>query len=175
MHYFNYYLILKHTTTPLTTTPYYSSVSRQQLFSAKLKPTQRPSRTLHFSRILCSTNETDMFKKILSDPCCRWICLGWGGFTLENLILSENRTEIIEYFGKHGDATYHRIYNTLSTLACASVAFGYLRYRPGIQYIKRISNLRLALGFTIASVGACGITQLAPKFQVVSRCLCSIQ
>ena len=93
-------------------------------------------------------------QKILSDPCCRWICLGWGGFTLENLILSENRTKIIEYFGKHGDATYHRIYNTLSTLACASVAFGYLRYRPGIQYIKRISNLRLALGFTIASVGA---------------------
>ena len=39
-----------------------------------------------------------MLKKLLSDPASKWICLGWAGFTLENLILSENRTEIIEYF-----------------------------------------------------------------------------
>ena len=104
-----------------------------------------------------------MLKKLLSNPASKWICLGWAGFTLENLILSENRTEIIEYFD---NATYHRVYNTLSTLACASVAFGYLRYRPGVKYLKNISNLRLAAGFTIASVGACGVTQLAPKFQV---------
>ena len=104
-----------------------------------------------------------MLKKLLSDPASKWICLGWGGFTLENVILSENRTQIIEYFGEGGNETYHRIYNTLSTLACASVAFGYLRYKPGVKYLKRISKLRFAAGFTIASMGACGITQLAPN------------
>ena len=107
-----------------------------------------------------------MLKKLLSDPASKWICLGWGGFTLENLILSENRSQIIEYFGEDGNSTYHRLYNTLSTLACASVVFGYLRYRPGVRYLQGISKLRLATGFTVASVGACGITQLAPKFQV---------
>ena len=80
-----------------------------------------------------------MLKKLLSDPASKWICLGWAGFTLENLILSENRTEIIEYFD---NATYHRVYNTLSTLACASVAFGYLRYRPGVKYLKHIRAIR---------------------------------
>ena len=43
-------------------------------------------------------------KAILASKGVRWIGLGWTGFIAENLILSENRDEIIRHFG---DDNYH--------------------------------------------------------------------
>ena len=100
------------------------------------------------------------------DKCAKWIVLGWSGFALENVILSENRQFIIE---KISDASYHGFYNALSTLACGSVVYGYVRHGPGMPIKSNIGLLRRILGFSAASVGAIGIGQLLPKFQLPIR------
>ena len=94
--------------------------------------------------------------------CVRWVVAGWTGFVCENLVLSENRSWIIEQIG---DAKYHTLYNTLSTIACGSVAFGYLRYGPG-RILNNTGLVRSAVALTTASIGAIGLSQLLPTFQV---------
>ena len=54
------------------------------------------------------------------------VTFGWMAFIAENLILSENRTQIIERFG---DRNYHLTYNTLSSLSCISIAAGFIKGR----------------------------------------------
>jgi uncharacterized membrane protein len=58
----------------------------------------------------------------LSSSQLRWAAGGWIFFIAENVILSENRTFLIETFG---DAEYHGLYGTFSTAACASIAYAY--------------------------------------------------
>jgi hypothetical protein len=65
---------------------------------------------------------------LLRDKGVRWIGAGWTAFLAENLILSHNRDAIID---KVGDKNYHRLYNTLSTCACASILYGYIRHGKG--------------------------------------------
>lgn len=100
------------------------------------------------------------------------VLFGWTGFIAENLILSHNRKEIIESIG---DDNYHRIYNTLSTIACGSIAYGFLRYRttgpliskhyPKLYNIMSSKAMKYsALGVRI--VGLVGFSQLFPKLQI---------
>lgn len=56
----------------------------------------------------------------LRNPGVRWVALGWTGFIAENLILSENRTAIIDAIG---DREYHLVYSALSTAACTSIGW----------------------------------------------------
>jgi len=74
----------------------------------------------------------------------------WGLFIGENVVLSENRTWIIEKFG---DNMYHNIYNTLSTISCTGIAYAFFKYRnsaaimtarPGIAALFKCSGLLLA-------------------------------
>lgn len=58
----------------------------------------------------------------------RFFIFGWGLFCTENLVLSENRTFIIE---KLGLSTYRSIYGTFSTISMASIAYGYFKYPVG--------------------------------------------
>jgi len=97
------------------------------------------------------------------DKCAKWIAFGWSAFAMENLILSENRQMIID---RIGDKTYHGMYSTLSTLACGSVAYGYIKHGPGLLMKSKFGPLRTAIGFGTAAVGAIGVGQLLPKFQL---------
>ena len=97
-----------------------------------------------------------------ASKCVKWILAGWTGFVCENLVLSENRTYIIDHIG---DARYHTMYNTLSTIACGSVAFGYMRYGPG-RILNNTGIVRSAVALTTASLGAIGLSQLLPTFQI---------
>lgn len=94
----------------------------------------------------------------------RWISFGWLGFITENVVLSENRTEIIAAFG---DSNYHRLYNTLSTAACASIGWGFFKHGrgqgPALRYRGKIS---LFTGYVLQSLGFVGLSQLLPKFQI---------
>jgi hypothetical protein len=101
---------------------------------------------------------------VMSSKGVRWIGLGWTGFILENLILSHNREEII---GTFGSSTYHNVYNTLSTLACSSIAWGYFKHgrKTGPKLIGR-SKAALAVGLVSQTVGLVCLSQLAPKLQV---------
>lgn len=96
----------------------------------------------------------------------RFVAAGWLGFITENLVLSENRTYIIETFGEE---TYHGLYNTLSSVACVSIAYGYFRHGRG-QGPVLWSFPHTALGklgaTTCTGVGLVGFSQLAPKLQI---------
>jgi uncharacterized membrane protein len=87
------------------------------------------------------------------------VTAGWSLFILENLILSENRTEIIE---KIGDNKYHLLYNTLSTLSLLTITVGLLKTR-------KISNPRVpykrSMAFATRTIGFIGLSQLLPSLQ----------
>jgi hypothetical protein len=62
-------------------------------------------------------------RAVLRDKGVLFIGLGWGGFIAENLILSENRTWIIERFGETNYITVracvHACMHACSRRACA--------------------------------------------------------
>ena len=105
-----------------------------------------------------------LLSEVLQSRGARWISLGWLGFITENVVLSENRTEIIAAFG---DENYHRLYNTLSTAACGSIAWGFFKHGrgqgPALAYRGKAS---LMAGYALQSMGLMGLSQLAPKFQI---------
>lgn len=94
----------------------------------------------------------------------KWVTAGWVGFIAENLIMSDNRDWII---GTFGDDNYHIAYNILSTAACSSIAYGFLKHGKvgGASFPRRGPVLQLA-GFGIQALGLAGLSQLAPALQV---------
>lgn len=94
----------------------------------------------------------------------RLVSLGWIAFILENLVMSQNREYIIDNFG---DDQYHLAYNTLSTLACGYLCYGYFRYGRLLTGppIKRTAA-KEALGTALHIVGLVGFSQLFPAFQI---------
>lgn len=96
----------------------------------------------------------------MSSRCVRWVVGGWTAFTLENVVLSENRTRIIEWLGEQ---RYHTAFSTLSTAATLSVAYGYLRYGPGRIMAPLPAPFRV-LGAGLMVTGAALLSQL-PMFQ----------
>jgi uncharacterized membrane protein len=93
-----------------------------------------------------------------------WILGSWGAFIAENVIVSENREYIIREFGEDN---YHLLYNTLSTAACSSLLYGYIRHgRHQGPVIGARSILARLSGFSFQSLGFVGLSQLFPEVQV---------
>eukprot|EP00929_Paragymnodinium_shiwhaense_P010968 TRINITY_DN11609_c0_g1_i1.p1 TRINITY_DN11609_c0_g1~~TRINITY_DN11609_c0_g1_i1.p1 ORF type:complete len:278 (-),score=46.51 TRINITY_DN11609_c0_g1_i1:16-849(-) len=90
---------------------------------------------------------------------------GWSFFIAENLVLSHNRDALIEAIG---DGGYHGIYNTLSTCACASIAYGYIRHGrgKGPRIFCPTTPAARAGALILQSCGLVGFSQLAPRLQV---------
>lgn len=107
------------------------------------------------------------FSKAFSHKGFRYISFGWSFFIVENLVLSENRSQIIEYLGD--EKYYHYIYNSLSTFACSSVLYGYLKHGrkqgPAISSGK-IGTLKVFSSFVLRAMGLIGFSQLAPRMQI---------
>lgn len=104
----------------------------------------------------------------LVSPAMKWAVGGWSFFILENLVLSENRTYIINELGDDG---YHMAYGTLSTCAMASVFYGYFRkVRDTAPLLWKIGGpvpLPAKIGsFICLSVGLGMASQVPPKFQI---------
>lgn len=105
----------------------------------------------------------ELVQVILKNRGVQFIGAGWIGFIAENLILSENREYIIEHFGKDN---YHLLYNTLSTVACGSIFYGFLRHgKVGDKFLNSPNATKNAIGFGFQSMGAVGFSQLIPKVQ----------
>jgi len=109
-----------------------------------------------------------MQSAILKSSPLKWAVGGWSIFIAENVILSENRTWIIE---KYGDDAYHYMYGTCSTAASASVGYGYLykiRNQGPFSWALRspIPAGAKALSFAVLSVGLGIASQTFPKFQI---------
>ncbi|EQC38406.1 hypothetical protein SDRG_04117 [Saprolegnia diclina VS20] len=96
---------------------------------------------------------------------CRWIVLGWSAFIAENIALSEFKEEIIANFGKD---KYRLAYSTLSTGACASIAYGYLAHgRQQGPLVKSLAKKWPLPVFAIQALGLAGMLSLAlPKLQI---------
>jgi uncharacterized membrane protein len=92
----------------------------------------------------------------------QWVLAGTGGFVLENLVLSDNRTELIDAFG---EAEYHMGYSLLSTLACGSVAYGYIRFRTVGPTLAPPGSAAKLGAIVFQSLGLAGLLQLVPKLQ----------
>lgn len=99
----------------------------------------------------------------------KWAAGGWTFFIAENLILSENRTYLIEQLG---DGAYHAVYGTLSTIATASIGYAYLykipkNVPPLLWSVSSAAPMpsRVAAWFLL-SLGASMASQVLPKLQI---------
>ena len=105
-----------------------------------------------------------------SSSALKWAAGGWSLFIAENLILSENRTYLIDQLGDDG---YHGLYGTLSTIAMGSVAYGY-RYKVRGQGPfafnpaagGRAGPTSLAASFALQALALGMVSQSAPKLQI---------
>lgn len=107
---------------------------------------------------MCKTAVTYSWKGV------KWIVGGYTAFIAENVILSENRGQIIANIGEE---SYHMLYNTLSTVATLSIAYGYVRHgrKQGPMFSHRSPTSR-GLGIIFQSVGFIGLSQLLPEVQM---------
>jgi hypothetical protein len=103
------------------------------------------------------------------DIASRLIFWGWTGFIAENLVLSHNRSAIIEELG---DKNYHRIYNTLSTASCLTILYGFYRGKKltspnTIHGLNKFNGTRAGkiLGMGIRVIGLGIGSQTFPKLQ----------
>jgi len=102
---------------------------------------------------------------ILRDRGARWVLGGWTLFTLENVILSENREAIRRAWGgAGGQGAYQQFYSLLSATTLGSTCYAYWRYARHslvVRSMPRPPQARvLAMGLRAAGLVAMG--QLAP-------------
>jgi len=101
-----------------------------------------------------------------SSSALKWAAGGWSLFIAENLLLSENRTYLIDRLGDDG---YHGLYGTLSTLAMGSVAYGYrykVRGRGPFAFQAGPGTAALAASFALQALALGMVSQSAPKLQI---------
>ena len=101
----------------------------------------------------------------------RWAVGGWSFFIVENVVLSQNRSTIIELLeDDERESRYHALYGTISTAACASIGYAYLfKVRGAEPLLWSLSATpplwRLALGFGLQALGLAAMAQSLPKLQ----------
>lgn len=107
-----------------------------------------------------------LVQQIAKHPGARWAFFGWSAFLAENVVLSHNREYVISEIGND---KYHYLYNTLSTAACASIAYGLFRFRsPGVaSRLWNTNRARVQVGaFALQGLGLVGFSQAAPRLQI---------
>eukprot|EP00521_Asterionellopsis_glacialis_P014604 CAMPEP_0195294426 /NCGR_PEP_ID=MMETSP0707-20130614/14955_1 /TAXON_ID=33640 /ORGANISM="Asterionellopsis glacialis, Strain CCMP134" /LENGTH=347 /DNA_ID=CAMNT_0040355399 /DNA_START=563 /DNA_END=1603 /DNA_ORIENTATION=- len=99
----------------------------------------------------------------------KWAAGGWTFFIVENVVLSENRSWLIDTLG--GEERYHGCYGVLSTGAMISVGYAFFRKLPlhsststSIPHVLRPSRVGASLAFT--STGLIMASQAFPKLQI---------
>eukprot|EP01063_Lacrimia_lanifica_P001950 TRINITY_DN11008_c0_g1_i2.p1 TRINITY_DN11008_c0_g1~~TRINITY_DN11008_c0_g1_i2.p1 ORF type:complete len:249 (+),score=76.12 TRINITY_DN11008_c0_g1_i2:84-830(+) len=94
----------------------------------------------------------------------KWVIGGWLGFVTENVVLSENRTAIIEATDAR---TYHMAYSALSCASMGSLFYGV--YKHGTKAVGRrhVGLPRAALGLALKTAGVVGLSQSLPPFRNV--------
>jgi len=110
-----------------------------------------------------------MASSLLRSSSIKWAAGGWSFFIAENLILSENRTYLIDKLG--GDDAYHAVYGTLSTIATASIGYAYL-YKipknapPLLWPCGAVPLPSRVAAWAFLSLGTSMASQALPKLQI---------
>lgn len=132
--------------------------------SAAAAAAKRSAATAAAASVASTTSATT------SSSALKWAAGGWSLFIAENLILSENRTYLIDQLGDDG---YHGLYGTLSTIAMGSVAYGYrykvrgqgpFAFNPAVG--GRAGPAALATSFALQALALGMVSQSAPKLQI---------
>lgn len=108
----------------------------------------------------------NMAASLASSSAMKWAAGGWSFFIVENLVLSENRTALIEQLGEDG---YHYLYGTLSTGAMVSVGYAYLRKVRGASPLVAASvptPIGIGVSFALHALALGMASQSFPKFQI---------
>jgi ABC-type multidrug transport system ATPase subunit len=90
----------------------------------------------------------------------RWAVLPWSFFIGENVILSHNRSSLIDYLGD--EERYHMLYNGVSTVACVSLGFGYFYRLHSALPLRPVSALAIGASFVLQALGLAGLSQTLP-------------
>jgi hypothetical protein len=91
---------------------------------------------------------------------------GWSLFIAENVLLSHNRTFVIELLDNQ-EEHYHYVYGTCSTVATLLIAYGYKSVRNQAPFFPSAGTpTRRALALGLQAAGLVGLSQMAPKLQV---------
>lgn len=110
---------------------------------------------------------SSMASSVLKSSSMKWAAGGWTFFIAENLILSENRTYLIDALGDQG---YHALYGTLSTIATASIGYGYLykipKNAPPLLWKGAVPLSSRVAAWAFLSLGASMASQTLPKLQI---------
>ena len=80
-------------------------------------------------------------------------------FLVDNVVLSENRSWLIE---KLGEQRYHQFFSVLSTSAMVSVAYGYYKHGPG-PIMRPLPLVGSAVAVLTAATGAVLLSQIHKK------------
>lgn len=100
---------------------------------------------------------------LLAQPGVKWVVGGWAMFITENLVLSENRSQLVALLD--GDeAKYRACYGALSTFACGSIFYGLVRHRnsgPKL-FVGGPGPVRVLGALALQGVGLGMLSQLAP-------------
>eukprot|EP01064_Diplonema_japonicum_P009213 TRINITY_DN1668_c0_g2_i1.p1 TRINITY_DN1668_c0_g2~~TRINITY_DN1668_c0_g2_i1.p1 ORF type:complete len:234 (+),score=29.77 TRINITY_DN1668_c0_g2_i1:46-747(+) len=91
----------------------------------------------------------------------KWVVAGWAYFITENLVLSENRSKIIEVLGDKG---YHGVYSFCSLTSVGSISYGVMKYRVRGG---SVGGARRVVGSLLAGLGAGGLAQGFPALRNV--------
>lgn len=114
------------------------------------------------------------FQAFQSNP-TKWAIGSWSFFIAENLVLTENRSIIIERLFQGNEDQYHYLYGFLSTIACGSVGYAYVyKILPSSSsslYLlwpigSAITPLRKLTSFFLYSLGFGILSQVPPKLQM---------
>jgi len=101
----------------------------------------------------------------LRDRGVRWVLAGWGVFTVENLVLSEYRSEIRRSWGgSGGHSAYQSLYSLLSATTLGSTILAYWRFaRFGVEIRSVPAPLPFRFcAFALRATGFFALGQLAP-------------
>ena len=102
----------------------------------------------------------------LKSSSIRWAAGGWAFFIAENVILSENRSFLIENLG---DTGYHNVYGFISTAAVGSIVYAYVkkvRNVPPLMWTAAVPIPSRIASWMLLSVGLGMASQTLPKFQM---------
>jgi len=100
---------------------------------------------------------------LLRDRGARWVLGGWAFFTVENVVLSEYRAEIKQFWGgRGGQSAYQAFYSSASALTLGTTYYAYYKFADtGVLYGPRPLWARLG-ALACRAGGLVFISQLLP-------------
>lgn len=124
-------------------------------------------------RSTCTSSISSLYAKAFQSNAMKWAVGSWSFFIAENLLLTENRSIIIDKLFHGNEEQYHYLYGLLSTIACGSIGYAYVyKILPSASlYLlwpvgSPVPPYRQLSSFLLYSLGLGILSQVPPKLQL---------